>query len=119
MSEDTVDIESLRSSRSSYAGVITRSFRHYQRMAEDDPATFDLDMLAERLISLDTTERRCNRVQDAICEEEKDPRKQEKDVDVGDTFNENVEATRSLLKRFVSLKTAQELASELITTWIT
>ena len=32
---------------------------------------------------------------------------------MGDTFNENVEATRSLLKCFVSLKTAQELASEL------
>lgn len=47
MSEETVDIEALKSSRSSYAGVVTRSLRRYQRMAEDDPATFDLDMLAE------------------------------------------------------------------------
>ena len=82
-------------------------------MEGEDPATFDLNTLAERLTSLEATERRCYRAHETICEEETDPQKLEKDEEVGDTFNDNVEATRSLLKRLIALKTAHELSTEL------
>ena len=42
-----------------------------------------------------------------------DPDRQEKDEDSGDIFRENVQATRTLLKRFIGLKTSHELAVEL------
>ena len=113
MSENTVDIESLWSSRSSYLGVVTRSLRRYERMKEDDAATYDLDMLAERLVSLETTERWYNRAHDTICEEETDPSRLEKEEEISDSFSDKVSATRSLLKRYIALKTAHELATEL------
>ena len=50
---------------------------------------------------------------ETICEEETDPHKLEKEEEAGDTFKDNVEATRSLLKRFIALKTAHELSTEI------
>ena len=113
MSEATVDIEALRNSKSSYMGVVTRSLRRYERMREDDPATFDLKMLAERLVSLETTERRCSHAQETICEEETDPGRLEKDEGIGDAFSDKVTATKSLLEKFIALKTAHEFATEI------
>ena len=112
-SEITVDLEATRSSRSSYMGVVTRSLRRYRKMEDHSPATYDLDNLADSLESLNTTERRCVKALDTIREEEMDPDRQEKDEDSGEMFRENVQATRTLLKRFMALKTSHELAVEL------
>ena len=55
-SEATVDLEALRKSRASYLSVATRSRRKFQKMLnEEAPATLDLEGLADRLASLETT----------------------------------------------------------------
>ena len=54
-----------------------------------------------------------HRAHDTICEEERYPGRLEKEEEIGDTFSDNVLATRSLPKHFEALKTAHELASEL------
>ena len=104
--ETTVDLEATHSSRASYIGVVTRSLRSYRRMESDDPASYDLGILAERLESLATTERRCLRTLDTLQGEEY---MQEKDEESGEIFIDNVRTTRARLKRFMALRQAQEL----------
>ena len=108
-SETTVDLEDTRSSHASYMGVVTRSLRSYRRMESDDPASYDLDILVERLESLATTERRCLRTLDTLQGEESYPHMQEKDEETGEIFIDNVRTTSALLKRFMALRQAQEL----------
>lgn len=116
MSDDPVDVETLKSSRSSFTGVVTRSLRRFQRMEDDDPSKFDLESLNDRLASLETTERRYFQVHDAICTEESDSHRREKEEELGDTFTENVETTRNILRRLIALKKIHELTTELDST---
>ena len=113
-SEVTVDLDALRKSRAAFASVVTRSLRRFQKMLkEEDPSTLDLDVLAERFKSLETTERRGLRTHDDICEEEMDEEQLIKDEDARDTFNDSILAAKALLKRLTALKKAHGLAEEM------
>ena len=111
---ETIDtIDSQRASRSSFMGVVTRTLNRLKAMRDDDSASFDIDNLADRLNSLKTTERRCNRAMDAISDEEVDEEKAGRDEAIRDKFASNVNTARALLKRYIAQKTAHGLASNL------
>ena len=93
------DLISLRKSRAQYQSAATRIKNRLQTMLKDeDPATLDLNNLAEKYESIDTTERRGNRTHDSIAVEETDESKQEADQDARDLFQESISKAKILCK---------------------
>ena len=103
-------IDTQRKSRSSFMGVVTRSFNLAKAMRDDDPASYDIENLEDRLESLKATEHLCTRAMDAICDEEEDEDRIARDEAVREKFTTNVRTVRALFKRFISLKTAHGLS---------
>ena len=113
MSLSDAEIDALRHSRSSFGGVATRSIRRNEELLTEDPATYDLKALADRLTSLEGTEKRCLAAQETILNEETDQAKLIKDEEAGDVFENSIRAVKSLVQRLIDMKESHGLASEI------
>ena len=95
----------IKKRRSSLTGVVTRMRNRYRRLAEGDPTNFDLDNMAN---SLDTT------VQHFLFSQEEvmayvdvtveTPFNEDNELAAIETFEDNVDATKSLINRLMTTK---------------
>ena len=106
-----MSLEALMKSRSAYTGAITRIRNRFNRVAEEEPYTYDLVLMERQLASLDHTESACLQVHKEICSEEAGSLNLEEEQGTADAFDENVEKTRTPLNHLMAMKQAQEIAA--------
>ena len=111
------DFDQLKKSRSSYVGAVTRLRNRYIRITEENPSTFDLGAMAASLASHEKSATHCRKVQEDICDFEIASSdihfSLEEELEVGDTFEESVEATSSLINRLMATRRAQRAPTTL------
>ena len=106
-----MSLEALMKSRSAYTGAITRIRNRFNRVAEEEPYTYDLGLLERQLASLDHTASACRQVHKEICSEGAGSLNLEEEQGTADTFDESVEKTCTLLNRLMAMKQAQQTAA--------
>ena len=68
MAETVEDLDALRKCRGPFLSAITRIKQHFQTMEDDeDPATYDLTGVTDRLASLEATRVKGQKKHDLIC----------------------------------------------------
>ena len=98
-------------SRSAYTGAITRIRNRFNRVAEEEPYTYDLGLLERQLASLDHTASACRQVHKEICSEGAGSLNLEKEQGTADAFDESVEKTCTLLNHLMAMKQTQQTAA--------
>ena len=107
-----VDVEALKHSRRSIVGNVMKVLRKFQKVAKEDPCTYDINALDDKLTYLDNNVARFQRVHQEICDE-LTVQELDKEQEVEDTFDENVSTTKCFLNRFKDMKKAHELITDL------
>ena len=107
----------LKKSRSSLTGVVTRMRNQYLRLADDDPSTYDIINLTGSLKSLETTAKHFCTSQEEIMEnvdvEGEIPFSETNELAAIETFEDSVDSTRSLIHRLMATKITLRAAAGL------
>ena len=93
-----MSLEALKRSRSCHQGVVTREWNRYKNQETADPSTFDVSMIKEKLERVGVRPDDFYEVHDEICTLTTDPTKLDAEQKVADQFEDNWEATCTLLR---------------------
>ncbi len=96
---------------SSFIGVVTRLWNRYSKVADRSSSTYDIGAMNGSLASLERTVAGYHKVQEEINDFDTtsldQPINLDEELDISETFEDNVEATRSLIQRLIATKRAQ------------
>lgn len=110
------EFNALKKSRSSLIGVVTRMRNRYNKTAQLSSSTYDIGAMTNHLASLDKTASNFRKTQEEICDFNPEFLEQEINIDaeleIAETFEENVEAIHSLVQRLIATRRAQRAATE-------
>lgn len=107
-----MSLEASRKSRSYHIGVVTREHNKCQILVQEDPATYDLDRLESRLERFTLKADEFSAIHQAVCDHEEQINQHE-EQEVADRYDENLEATLSLLRRLIAMQKVHQQISEL------
>ena len=104
-------LTTLKKSRSSFIGVVTRLRNRYSQVADRSSSTYDIGAMNGSLASLERTVAGYHKVQEEINDFDTtsldQPINLDEELDISETFEDNVEATRSLIQLLIDTKRAQ------------
>ena len=104
-------LTTLKKSRSSFIGVVTRLRNRYSQVADRCSSTYDIGAMNGSLASLERTVAGYHKVQEEINDFDTtsldQPINLDEELDISETFEDNVEATRSLIQLLIATKRAQ------------
>ena len=108
------EFNALKKSPSSLIWVVTRMRNHYNKTAQLSSSTYDIEAMTNHLASLDKTASNFRKTQEEICDFNPEFLKQEINIDaeleITETFEENVKAIHSLVQRLIATRMAQRAA---------
>ena len=104
-------LTTLKKSMSSFIGVVTRLRNRYSQVADRSSSTYDIGATNGSLASLERTVAGYHKVQEEINDFDTtsldQPINLDEELDISETFEDNVEATRSLIQLLIATKHAQ------------
>ena len=89
-------------SRSGHAGAITRIFNKRQKIANNDPTTFDVTHLQRQLEKVNVSDSSYRKIHCEICETYSDEIDDEVEADILDQYDDLVEKAISFIERLIA-----------------
>ena len=104
-------LTTLKKSRSSFIELVTRLRNRYFQVADRSSSTYDIGAMNGSLASLERTMASYHKVHEEINDFDTtyldQPINLDEELDISETFEDNVEATRSLIQCLLATKHAQ------------
>ena len=97
-----MSLESLKKSRSSHLGIVTRERNKYSSIESSDPSTFSIRKLRDAIKKVEAKNRELQQVQAQILEYEDDINSEEERRAI-EHFEENVETTIDMIQNLIDI----------------
>ena len=106
-------MDALKRSRSGHAGAITRIYNKLQKIANDNPTTFDVTHLQRQLEKVYVSDSSNHKIHCEICETYSDEIDDEVEADILDQYDYLVEKAVSFIERLIAIHDVHASAIDL------